>query len=115
MASAGVVEAFDVPEDAHACVLACGEAFAFEEFFLEAGEECLGERVVPGVADAAHGEIDSRLLGMAAVGRARILGAVIGVRDDAAVSRVWAAMPSASRTSSVLRSSRIDQPMILRL
>ena len=62
-----------------ACVRArvC-EAFAFEEFFLEAGEECLGERVVPGVADAAHGEIDSRLLGMAAVGQARILGAVIG-------------------------------------
>jgi hypothetical protein len=49
--AAGIVEAFDVPDDAHAGVLAGGEALAPEQFFLEAGEEGLGERVVPGVAE----------------------------------------------------------------
>ncbi len=58
------------------------EAFAAEELFLEAGEERLGERVVPGVADRAHREVDPGLLGVGAVAEARVLRAVIGVGDQ---------------------------------
>jgi hypothetical protein len=42
---AGVVEAFDVPEDPDARLLAGREALAPQQFLLEAGEEGLGERV----------------------------------------------------------------------
>lgn len=48
MAAAGVVEAFDVPEEAHSGLFAGVESFASEEFLLEAGEEGFGDRVVPG-------------------------------------------------------------------
>jgi hypothetical protein len=44
--AAGVVEAFDVPEQAHPGGLAGREALAPKELLLQAGEEGLGERVV---------------------------------------------------------------------
>ncbi len=71
MPAAGVVEALDVPEDPEPGLLAGGEAFAAEEFFLERGEEALGEGVVPGVADRAHREVDPGLLGSEFEGAAR--------------------------------------------
>ena len=102
--AAGVVEAFDVPEDPHPGLLAGRESFASEELFLEAGEECLGDRVVPGVADRAHRELDPGPLGVGAVAQARVLRAVVGVGDQPAPSRPRAvtAIPSASSTSSAL-------------
>jgi hypothetical protein len=49
------------------------EAFAAEEFLLEAGEEGLGQRIVAGVADRAHREVDPGLLRVGAVDEARVL------------------------------------------
>src|SRR6059058_4457465 len=63
---------------------------AAEELFLEAGEEALGERVVPGVADRAHREVDPGLLGVGAVDEARVLAAVIRMCDDAGGDRAAA-------------------------
>jgi hypothetical protein len=49
--AAGVVEALDVPEQAHPGVFADREPLPAEQLFLEAREERLGDRVVPWVAD----------------------------------------------------------------
>jgi hypothetical protein len=46
--AARVVEALDVPEDPESGLLAGREALASEQFFAEAGEEGLGDGVVPG-------------------------------------------------------------------
>lgn len=54
-------------KDSEPGLLAGREAFAAQELFLEGGEEALGEGVVPGVADRAHREVDSGLLGVGAV------------------------------------------------
>jgi len=52
-------------------LLAGREPLATEEFFLEAGEEALGDSVAPGVADRAHREVDPGLLGVVAVSSAQ--------------------------------------------
>ena len=62
MASAGVVEAFDVLEDRDARVVAGDEGVSLEQLGLERGEETLGERVVVCVAAAAHTRERARLL-----------------------------------------------------
>ena len=59
MAAARVVEALDVPEQPHPGGLAGGEALAPKKLLLEAGEEGLGDRVVPGIADPAHRQVDA--------------------------------------------------------
>jgi hypothetical protein len=71
-----VVKALDVPEDPEQGLLARREALATEELFLEAGEEALGDGVVPGVADRAHREVDPGLLRVAALDQTRVLGAI---------------------------------------
>ena len=102
MPAAGVVEALDVPEDPEPGLLAGREPLAAEEFFLEAGEEALGDGVVPGVADRSHREVDAGLLGVGAVDEARVLRTVIRVRDHAGSCRAAGADGHAERVEDEL-------------
>jgi len=114
---AWVVEALDVPEDPEPGLLAGSEALAGQKLLAQAGEEGLGEGVVPGVADRVHREVDARLLGVGAVDQACVLRPWSECATTLAASppRAVTAIPSASSTKSALRSSRIDQPMIRQL
>ena len=116
MAPAGVVEALDVLEERDSRLVSGEGCVPVEELGLERCEEALGERVVVGVASAAYAR------NAPACWRVLPNATLVGwpprsewCTSPGAGLRAAIAMPSASSTSSVLRSSRIDQPTQRRL
>src|SRR5829696_3816340 len=83
MATLAVVEALVVLEDGGLGLLSGGPALSVQQLGLEGGEEALSDGVVParaGMADALAQVVSSQPVG---VGPGQILGAAVGVVDQA--------------------------------
>ena len=83
MATGAIVEGFDVIED-----VGTGEVAGFVDalsyaFFLQAAEEGFGDRIVPAIAAPTHAGLEIVRSTEARPIVAALLGALIGVNDDA--------------------------------
>lgn len=103
-----LVEPLDEVEHGHAGLGLGAEAAAIEQLALKGGEECLGQRVVVGVADRSRAGADA---GFAASHPKRQRGVLAGPgllwRTTPAGFLMVTAMPTTSRTSCVRRSFAI--------
>ena len=81
MAATPVVEGFDVIEDHEFCGVFCGWDEFAKTFGFECGNEALSERIVIGVAAAAHAGSDAMPRELLAKGAACVLDAAIAVMD----------------------------------
>ena len=82
MTTVRVVEASDVVVDREPGFVLGGPGTAMDQLGLERGEEALGHRVVPAVADAAHAADDATRGKLGAIQLTRVLATPIGVVDE---------------------------------